>query len=326
MTNEAADNTTTLPTQLGEPISYRGITITPIFPSRDTVAEYISYAAAAGQGFTATEVDESGSVGEVRVKNPTGSRVLLYDGEEIAGAKQDRIINVAVMVEAGDTTTIPVSCIESGRWYRERAEFRPTGRTPSPQVRMSKTLNLAAAPLERGRAQSAVWDAVYMKQREHGFTSGTSKHGDLIEHERPRLEEFVNAFPLQPGQCGMVLGMNGRIVTMDVVSRPDVYADLHRPLLTGYMLDALAHVDGTAAAPEAAEEFLGALANATRTPGPSAGLGTDLRINGAGVVGSGLELDGELIQLTAFRTDGDSPQDERPTTRIARPTRRGWGH
>jgi hypothetical protein len=51
---------------------------------------------------------------------------------------------------------------------------------------------------------------------------------------------------------------------------------------------------------------------------PSAGRGDDLRLAGDGVLGSGLELDGELIQLTSFG-GGASP---RPLGRIARPSRR----
>jgi hypothetical protein len=43
-----------------------------------------------------------------------------------------------------------------------------------------------------------------------------------------------------------------------------------------------------------------------------------VRLRGPGVVGSGLELDGELIQLCAFSSDGSGE----PPTRIARPSRR----
>jgi len=56
------------------------------------------------------------------------------------------------------------------------------------------------------------------------------------------------------------------------------------------------------------------------TRGPSAGLGEDLRLRGRGVVGSGLELGDELIQLSAFTSEGGRML--RPA-RIARPTARG---
>ena len=314
----------TLPFQAGETVTHRGISVTPLFPMRDPACAYISLADAVARGFTVTEVDEEGDVGEIVVHNPTDSRVLLYDGEEIAGAKQDRIINVSVLVEAGAEVSVPVSCIEVGRWRHESQEFRAAGRTPATEVRRAKALHLEMEPMERGAAQSAVWDAVSMKERQHGFESGTSKHGDLIEHERPRLDELARAFPLQPGQCGMVLGADGRVVCMDAVSRPDVFAGLHEALLTGYMLDAMHALGGTPAPDDAAAAFMTVVERAERRPRAAAGLGTDVRLGSQGVVGSALELDGETIQLTAFRRESDdlpwaASQNHQ---RIARPSRR----
>jgi hypothetical protein len=44
-----------------------------------------------------------------------------------------------------------------------------------------------------------------------------------------------------------------------------------------------------------------------------------VRLRGAGVIGSGLELDGELVQLSAFTSEDVG---ERAFGRIARPSRR----
>ena len=38
-------------------------------------------------GFRITEIDEAGSVPELLVVNPLDANVLLYDGEELVGAK-----------------------------------------------------------------------------------------------------------------------------------------------------------------------------------------------------------------------------------------------
>lgn len=61
--------------------------------------------------------------------------------------------------------------------------------------------------------------------------------------------------------------------------------------------------------------FVESIGTATRARQASAGLGEDVRLRGERVVGSGLELDGELLQLCAFTGD------ER-NGRIARPSRR----
>ena len=65
--------------------------------------------------------------------------------------------------------------------------------------------------------------------------------------------------------------------------------------------------------------FVDEVTDATVTRGPSAGLGEDVRLRGPGVIGAGLELDGERIQLSAFTSDGSA---DRAFGRIARPSRR----
>ena len=72
---------------------------------------------------------------------------------------------------------------------------------------------------------------------------------------------------------------------------------LFRSLLAGYLLDARAYAGAKRTDLDA---FLERTLAAPRSRRPSAGLGEDVRLAGDAVVGSGLELDGELIQLCAF--------------------------
>ena len=93
---------------------------------------------------------------------------------------------------------------------------------------------------------------------------------------------------------------------------------------TGYVLDALSYVDGEGITQDDAAVFMGQVMAAKVTRRPSAGLGSDLRLQAAHAVGSGLELDGEVLQLTAYRTEGTDGAHRTPArpARIARPTRR----
>src|ERR671930_1654670 len=111
------------PIQLGEPVEHRGVVIAPLFPRTDPRAEYLTLEQAIALGFHVTEVDAAGSVPELLAKNPLDANVLLYDGEELLGAKQNRILNVTVLVPAHAETRIPVSCVEQGRWAARSAGF-----------------------------------------------------------------------------------------------------------------------------------------------------------------------------------------------------------
>jgi hypothetical protein len=304
--------------QLGEPVEHRGVVVTPLFPRRDPVAGYITLDEALPRGLRITETSDAGSVPELCVENPLGESVLLYDGEELVGAKQNRILNVSVLVAGGAKLPIPVSCVEQGRWSRRSDLFSASPHLSHANLRRRKAQTLAAQPLARGLAQGDVWDEVREKQARMGVHSHTAANRDTFEAHASRLEGLENAFPLVPGQCGAVLGL-GDDLCLDAVSRPDAFALLWPKLRAGYLLDALERLGGRATSVERVSAFVESVGEARVTRGPSAGLGEDLRLRGPGLVGSGLELDGEVAQLSAFTSEGSGA---RAFGRIVRPSAR----
>jgi hypothetical protein len=304
--------------QLGEPVKHRGIVVTPLFPRRDPVAAYITLDEALPRGLRITETSDSGSVPELFVENPTDSSVLLYDGEELVGAKQNRILNVSVLVGAGAKLPIPVSCVEQGRWSRRSDVFSSARHVSHANLRRRKAETLAAQPLALGLAQGDVWSEVQEKQARMGVRSSTSASRDTFEAYAKWLGGLESAFPLVPGQCGAVFGL-GDDLCLDAVSRPDAFALLWPKLRAGYLLDALERLDRRASSVERVAGLVDAVTEARVTRGPSAGLGEDVRLRGTGVIGSGLELDGEVIQLSAFTSEDEG---SRAFGRIARPSAR----
>jgi len=303
--------------QLGEPTEHRGIVVAPLYPRLAPGAAYITLEDALARGFTVTEVSDAGRVPELAVENPLGERVLLYDGEELLGAKQNRILNVTVLVEAGSTLPIPVSCVEEGRWSRRSRTFAAAPHAPHPELRRRKAASLDAAPMARGAAQHAVWDEVSAKAGRMGASSRTGANEDTFRSRASDLKALEGAFPLEPGQSGAVLALGDRLC-LDWVSRPEAFVELWPKLRAGYLLDALERLDRRPATLDSVEGFLAALGAASAARQPSAGLGDDVRLRGSAVIGSGLELGGELLQLSAFTTD----ERRARSGRIARPSRR----
>jgi hypothetical protein len=304
--------------QLGEPVEHRGIVVAPLFPRRDPVAAYLTLDEALPRGLLIREVSEQGSVPELAVVNPLSARVLLYDGEELVGAKQSRILNVSVLMGEKSELTIPVSCVEQGRWRSVSASFGRSPQISHAELRRRKAEAQAARPLARGVSQGEVWDAVHEKVVRMSVSSPTGASSDIYLAYEERLRSLEDAFPAQPGQCGAALGL-GRDLCLDLVSRPDAFARLWPKLRAGYLLDALERLDGRATSQGEIEVFLAAVERAEPSRQHSVGLGEDVRLRGAGVIGSGLELEGEPIQLSAFRS-GDGGR--RAFGRIARPSRR----
>ena len=304
--------TITLPFQVGDPVEHRGIVLAPLFPLRNPVARYVTLDDALARGLTITETTDAGEVPELTVSNPLVEDVLLCDGAEIVGAKQNRILNVTVLVQTGSTIRIPVSCTEQGRWRSVSKSFAPAPHIVNAELRRRKAAALLAAPLMRGVAQQEVWRTVRGHAERLGSVSPTAAHRDLFLSRARDLEALAPAFPAEPGQCGAVLGL-GDTLCLDAVSRPDAFAAIWPKLRRGYLLDALEQLDRPATPPKRLLGFVDEVADAPVTRGPSAGLGSDVRLKGPAVLGSGLELEGEAIQLSAY----SNGEELEPTARVA---------
>lgn len=85
-------------------------------------------AALAGGEVEVTEVSESGSVPELCLLNRSSLPIFLLDGEELVGAKQNRILNLSILVPAASNFEVPVSCVEQGRWSWRSRGFQSAGR------------------------------------------------------------------------------------------------------------------------------------------------------------------------------------------------------
>ena len=300
--------------QLGDPVEHRGIVVTPLFPRRTPTAGYSTLADALPLGLRIDEVSESGSVPELAVHNPTDANVLLYDGEELLGAKQNRILNVTVLVGAKSTVPIPVSCVEEGRWSRRSASFDSAPHAAHPELRRIKAERLSGAPMARGVAQADVWAEVRAKSARLGVHSPTGAHSDTFRSRGQELELLERAFPLHAGQSGAVLAL-GDDLCLDFVSRPDAFARLYPKLLTGYLLDGIERLDRKPTPLDRLRTFVEATEASATARRESPGLGEDVRLSGKGVLGSGLELEGELLQLCAFTSDERGGSLARPSRR-----------
>jgi hypothetical protein len=304
--------------QLGEPVEHRGIVVAPLFPRRNPAADYATLDDALPQGLRITEVDEAGTVPELLVENPIDARVLLYDGEELVGAKQNRILNVSVLLEARSKLRIPVSCVEQGRWSRRSASFSSGSHISHADLRRRKAETQAAQPMTRGVAQRVVWGELHERMLRMSIDSPTGASADLYRSRENELRALEDAFPVVPGQCGVFFGLGGDMC-IDVVSRPDAFARLWPKLRAGYLLDALEHLDEKPTPLAVVPTFLSQVEQADAARQQSVGLGEDVRLRSERVVGSGLELESEVIQLSAF-TSQDGGQ--RAFGRIARPSTR----
>jgi len=301
--------------RLGEAQSFKNLSVFPILGTGVGGADYITLdEALAGETAEVTEVDESGSVPELKFSNSGNKPVFLLDGEELIGAKQNRVLNLSILIPAGRTVVIPVSCVESGRWRQRSRGFSSAPRAQYAEGRAKKMSQVSASLKFSGRRasnQNAVWKDISEKFAKLKSSSWTSAMSDIYEQQSKGLDEYVNSFSPVEGQVGALFAIDGRIVGFDLFDRADTLRKLFPKLLRSYGLDALERVfmapkESEGAAPPGragAEAFLEATAKSETEEFPAVGEGRDLRLKARGLTGAALESEKNLVHLCAFAVE-----------------------
>ncbi|MDP9481435.1 MAG: hypothetical protein M3R38_38195 [Actinomycetota bacterium] len=85
--------------------------------------------------------------------------VLILEGDELIGAKQNRVVNSTVLVAAQSELVLPVSCVERGRWSYHSRAFSSGDRSPPPSLRGLQSRSVHDS-LRRGRGHRSDQGAV----------------------------------------------------------------------------------------------------------------------------------------------------------------------
>ncbi len=291
--------------EIGTPVSSANLTMFPLLLPEESAPGYLTLDEALAAGLVSvTEVSESGSVPELLVRNRAKQSILILDGEELVGAKQNRIVNLTILVAAGSTLHIPVSCVEAGRWAHQSREFAAAGRAHYAAGRARKLEHVSysmSACGTRDADQGEVWEDIEEKAHRLHVDSPTSAAAAMYDENRTTLDGFLEALEAVPRQAGALFTINGVVAGLDVFDSQATWRKSMRKLVESYGLDALDQTDpGSSGAKPQPKRFLSTLKNAPRERFDAIGLGEDLRIKGNTISGGGLVVDGKVIHLVAF--------------------------
>jgi len=207
-----------------------------------SVGYRLSDEALADASLLVEEVSEGGSVPNLLVENKGGQKVLFLEGEELVGAKQNRILNTSVLIAAHTKLKIPVSCVEQGRWQFKSRYFGSKGSHSPSKVRRALKASVSRSVKEdRGHTsdQGEVWREVASLNAAHGVTSDTSAMSDTFDSCQDRIASFQLNLKYVDGAAGVAVAIGRRVVSVDLFDKPATCEKVWDRLLSGIVLDAL---------------------------------------------------------------------------------------
>ena len=214
-----------------------------------------------------TEVSEQGRVPHLRVVNRSPERILIVDGEELVGAKQNRVVNLTILVNAHSELTIPVSCVEAGRWRSRSRTFASAPRTQYSSGRAKRMAQVTASMKTAGlhhSDQSEIWADIAEKSARLKSSSPTGAMAAIYSDHAKFIDECAASMPAVENQVGAIFTIGTRIVGTDLFDAPETMRKLLPKLVRAVAVDAL-DADGPeqSTGSSSIEVFLGAIAAAS---------------------------------------------------------------
>jgi len=313
--------------KVGKAQTHANLTMYPLFGA-SCGPDYITLDEALSSKKAEVLEKGSGEVPKLVFRNLSGDRILLMDGEELIGAKQNRILNTSILIGPRMVAEIPVSCVEQGRWTSVSPAFKSGGTQLFASARQSNNENVTASLKRDASAgavsnQSQVWDDVAEVRAKLKVTGSSSAMHDAYVQKSESVESYVRGFKVIEGQVGCIFAINGRIVGADIFSSQSALRKLMPKIVKSYSLDAISEQDRPAVgSTDSPERFLLWAKNATMKSMPSVGEGRDVRLLSSTVSGAALVAQDAAIHISLFARAPKPVPVKPPVTPLQRPSQR----
>ena len=321
-----------LDVRLGSPQQYQHLTVYPLLSGTDRELSYLLLIHAISASLVAITEKGGGTVPTLVARNQADESVLVLDGEQLIGARQNRMTNRSMLLPAHSETEIPVFCMEQGRWHHVSSQMSTKPHMSPANVRRQgrkveagySERGMAASLDQLSAAQGDVWEGIRAFSAKLGSDSASGALDRVYDTNLHSIDSWLPHFPLVPEQVGLLAFVRNQPIGLDLIGGRALYAELHQRFLYGYVMDALTSEPNATSAPAVtAEQYLARVRDARHTPAQTVGAGRYAVLSGT-VVGGELTDDEQLVHLSAFPLDERdvAPDHLRAVQPVAPPSRR----
>jgi len=290
--------------KFGDIQTYRNLTLQFLHGQEGKGLHLMGYDEAIEKEFLkVSELGDDGTVPELKFKNDGNAPVFIPEGTVIEGLKQSRTIRVSFIIDQRQELTVPVHCVEQGRWNDIKL-----GRKSSFYLHAklrATNLKHANMSLREGKgyysdSQSVTWRQIKEKMKRMRAASNTDYAGDMLKDKEKDIEAYSKAFFCPDTANGLLAMIEDRVVVLDCFAHEKLFRENFPTLLTGLVLESVDIEDVKELKKLTVNEFIKAITTAKDEAYSSVGQGKDIRFENDNVVGCALTAENKLIHLEAF--------------------------
>jgi len=234
----------TMPTlHLGRGTQAGPLTIFPIWTEAPVMTHRPYTTTLRGSG-AVTELPDHPEVSTLVVTQPGPKPLLMPEGALLSGGWQHRVLTRDVLIAAGTPVLLDVRCVEAGRWHGETTQSTERRAAPLAVRGALRGIRLDQPGAgeddrnSRSADQGDVWNRV--AAYEHRFGAGpTSSLVDVQRRHEREVEKIVGGVRPLFGQRGVLVGVGGHPVLLEVFDHPRTLVELLGTIVASVALDAI---------------------------------------------------------------------------------------
>ena len=187
------------------------------------------------------EVNRSGRVNTLLVRNLSTDTLYIMSGEILIGGKQDRVVAHDILIPPNNgQTKLKVFCVEQGRWRYKKSG---TGFTSYYSMANEHLRDI----IDHKGDQHTVWKEVSKSNKKDGVKSSTDAYTAHAENRAFRRQEqeymdfFANIFDGQEDVIGVIAVTGNVIEGADLFVSNRLFTQEYRKLIYAYLDDAITY-------------------------------------------------------------------------------------
>ena len=217
--------------ELLTPQVHENMAIIPLKTEKNTKIDLLTLKKGLELGLANVKECEQSQVNTLIVENKAVTPLILIEGEEVIGGKQNRIVNETTLIAPQSSMEIPVNCSEQGRWDY-KSEFIHSAYIADYNTRSAR---VHAKRLHRP-VQHAVWSSIDEVERDHAFHSRTRALSDSYDHLKRNHSEVVKVFEIAKDQNGVLVIVDGEVKGFEAFLNSDIYTQFHEKIIKSYLM------------------------------------------------------------------------------------------
>jgi hypothetical protein len=307
--------------EFGKTVSYQRLGIVPLRLRKSSALSYLTCDETdLGKWVTIEEVSAAGSVPELRVRNQSNYRLFIFEGSTLIGAKQNRVVNMSIMLGPQSVNVIPVSCVERGRWRVNTPTFG-LGAFSDHQLRAKMSAGVTASLKKFGKVtmdQMAVWSHVDSMLGKAQAASPTGAYQAVYDKCHDDLSDYIRQLPAPKEASGVAVEFDGAIQVVDLFDKPETLQKLWPRLVKSYALGSHYSTPRTSQrAP--ARDFIQRISSTPFDSFQAAGIGVTMRLCSPEGLGSALLCEDQLVHLSLFAESSGLARSGEQSTFVQQP-------